>query len=72
MTTPISSAVLLQCSFFAVQYACATCWINAGLQPQAIIGHSLGELVALAVSGGLSLADALKLVAFRANLIDTK
>jgi acyl transferase domain-containing protein len=71
-TTPISSAALLQCSFFAVQYACANFWIDAGLQSQAIIGHSLGELAALAVSGVLSLADALKLVAFRANLIDTK
>jgi acyl transferase domain-containing protein/SAM-dependent methyltransferase/acyl carrier protein len=71
-TTPISSAVSLQCSIFAMQYACASCWIDSGLEPKSIIGHSLGEIVALAVSGALSLSDCLRLVAFRAHLIDTK
>lgn len=69
---PITDAVLLQCSIFAVQYACARCWIDAGLKPQAIIGHSFGELTALAVSGALSLSDSLKLVTCRADLINTK
>ncbi|KAI0123144.1 hypothetical protein BJ170DRAFT_703922 [Xylariales sp. AK1849] len=36
------------------------------------IGHSLGELTALAVSRVLSLTDAIKLIAGRAHLIDTK
>lgn len=71
-TTPIASAVSLQCSIFAVQYACARCWIDSRLKPDAIIGHSLGELVALAVSGALPLGDCLKLVAFRAHLVDTQ
>jgi acyl transferase domain-containing protein/acyl carrier protein len=70
--TPISNAVTLQCSIFAMQYACASCWIDSGLEPKSIIGHSLGEIVALAVSGVLSLDDCLKLVCFRAHLIDTK
>jgi acyl transferase domain-containing protein/SAM-dependent methyltransferase len=70
--TSIASAISLQCSIFAVQYACARCWIDSGLKPDAIIGHSLGELVALAVSGVLSLGDCLRLVASRAHLIDTK
>ncbi|GLA58211.1 type I Iterative Polyketide synthase (PKS) [Aspergillus tubingensis] len=70
--TPIDSALSLQCSIFAVQYACARCWIDGGLKPDAIIGHSLGEIVALGVSGALSLTDCLKLIAYRARLIDTK
>lgn len=69
---PITDTVLLQCSIFAVQYACARCWIDAGLTPQAIIGHSFGELTALAISGTLSLEDALRLVTCRADLINTK
>jgi acyl transferase domain-containing protein/acyl carrier protein len=69
---PITSAVALQSSIFAMQYACARSWIDAGLKPQAIIGHSFGELTALAVSGALSLVDALKLMTCRASLIDTK
>ncbi|GLA95299.1 type I Iterative Polyketide synthase (PKS) [Aspergillus tubingensis] len=70
--TPIDSALSLQCSIFAVQYACARCWIDGGLKLDAIIGHSLGEIVALGVSGALSLTDCLKLIAYRARLIDTK
>ena len=69
---PISTAVSLQCSTFAVQYACASCWIDSGLRPAVIIGHSLGELVALALSGILSLQDCLSLVAQRASLIDNQ
>lgn len=71
-TEPIVDTTLLQCSIFAVQYACARCWIDAGFKPQAIIGHSFGELTALAISGALSLEDSLKLVTCRADLINTR
>ena len=46
--------------------------MNAGLKVSAVIGHSLGELTALAVSGKLSIRDCLKLVAARADLIKTE
>ncbi|KAH7320277.1 BcPKS16, polyketide synthase [Stachybotrys elegans] len=69
---PSTSVTTLQCSQFAVQYACARTWIDAGLKPNVVIGHSLGELTALAVSGVLSLPDAIKLVATRGSLIETK
>lgn len=68
-TQPISNIQVLQCGLFALQYACARCWIESGLQVDAVIGHSLGELTALAVAGVLSLKDALNLVATRASLI---
>ncbi|KAF2008704.1 ketoacyl-synt-domain-containing protein [Aaosphaeria arxii CBS 175.79] len=71
-TEPIADVVCLQCSIFAMEYAWASLWINAGIKPAAIIGHSLGELIALAVSGALSLKDALNLVAYRAHLISTR
>jgi len=70
--TDISDVVILQTGFVAVQYACATTWMNAGLKVSAVIGHSLGELTALAVSGKLSIRDCLKLVAARADLIKTE
>ncbi|KPM35785.1 Conidial yellow pigment biosynthesis polyketide synthase, partial [Neonectria ditissima] len=69
---PITNPVILQCGTVAVQYACAQCWIDGGLRVDAIIGHSLGELTALAVSGVLSLSDALKVVYTRAELINEK
>ena len=69
---PITDVVTLQCGTFAMQYACAKCWIDAGLQVEALIGHSFGELTAMVLSGVLSLRDGLKLIASRASLMATK
>ena len=69
---PLADVVALQCGTFAMQYACAKCWIDAGIQVEAVIGHSFGELTAMVVSGILSLRDGLKLVASRASLMATK
>jgi len=55
---------------FVVEYALARLLISWGIEPQAMIGYSLGEYVAAAVSGALSLDDALELVARRARLIE--
>ena len=68
---PLTSAVTLQCGTFAMQYACAKCWIDAGLQVDAVVGHSFGELTAMVVSGVLSLRAGLKLIACRASLMET-
>ena len=68
----LSDVVTLQCGTFAMQYASAKCWIDAGLVVDAVIGHSFGELTAMAISGVLSLGDGLKLVASRASLMKTK
>ncbi|KAJ0165997.1 Conidial yellow pigment biosynthesis polyketide synthase [Colletotrichum tanaceti] len=69
---PISDPTVLQCGTVAVQYACARCWIDGGLPVAGVVGHSLGELTALAVSGVLSLEDTLKVVFTRAELIKTR
>lgn len=50
--------------------ACYRAWIaETGLLPAAAAGHSLGEYTALVASGALSLADALPLVRFRAQVM---
>ena len=69
---PVQDIVVLQCSTFAMQFAFAMCWLDAGLEVSAVIGHSFGELTALVVSGVLSLHDGLKLVASRASLMATE
>lgn len=69
---PLGDVVTLQCGTFAVQYACAKCWIDAGLQVDAMVGHSFGELTAMVVSGILSLRDGINLIASRASLMATK
>ncbi|KAL9629786.1 MAG: hypothetical protein Q9204_005076 [Flavoplaca sp. TL-2023a] len=67
--TPIMDAVKLQTTLFALQYSCAQCWIDCGIQVAAIVGHSFGELTALCIAGVLSLKDSLRAVAARAKLV---
>ncbi|KAL4814504.1 hypothetical protein BDW67DRAFT_192176 [Aspergillus spinulosporus] len=66
---PIADVVLLHSALFAAQYACALTWIDAGVVPAALIGHSFGQLTALTVSGVLSLKDGLALITGRAKLM---
>ncbi|OTA64239.1 putative polyketide synthase [Hypoxylon sp. EC38] len=67
--TPIQDTVLLQVALFAVQYACARSWIDSGLKPAAVVGHSFGELTALCISQALSLEDTIRMIVNRATLV---
>ena len=66
---PINDPLVLQPLFFALQYSSAMSWIDCGVEPKALVGHSFGELTALCVSGVLSLEHALKLVQGRSKTI---
>ena len=59
-----------QPAVFVVELALARLWMSWGIQPQALLGHSLGEYVAAVLAGVFTLEDALELVAERARLID--
>lgn len=69
---PFSSVVSLQCCIFAVQYSFAKMWLDCGLKVDTVVGHSFGELTAMAVSGTLSLESTIDIIRARANLIETK
>ncbi|HEX6290021.1 MAG TPA: amino acid adenylation domain-containing protein [Herpetosiphonaceae bacterium] len=76
--TPIDTAALrlnrtdlAQPILFALEYALAQQWIAWGVEPQALIGHSLGEYVAATLAGVFALPDALRVVAARARLIQS-
>ena len=60
---------LTQPALFSIEYALARWWMSLGLEPAAMVGHSIGEYVAACLAGVFSLQDALAIVAFRGRLM---
>lgn len=63
---------LTQPSLFLIEIAFARLWQSWGVQPTAMIGHSVGEYVAACLAGVLTMDDALQLVARRAELVQAQ
>ncbi|KAI1423700.1 beta-ketoacyl synthase [Xylaria sp. FL1777] len=70
--TPVDDIVSLHCMLFAVQYSTARAWIESGVEVDTLLGHSFGQLTALAVAGSIALKDALTLISGRARLLREK
>ncbi|NUT93988.1 MAG: acyltransferase domain-containing protein, partial [Saccharothrix sp.] len=60
---------VVQPALFGMMVSLAALWRSYGVEPDAVVGHSQGEIAAAHVAGALSLADAARVVALRSRAL---
>ncbi|MEU7146380.1 type I polyketide synthase [Nocardia sp. NPDC046473] len=60
---------VVQPMLWAVMVSLAELWRSYGVEPDAVVGHSQGEIAAACVAGALSLQDAARIVALRSKAL---
>ena len=66
---PVTGIERIQPVLVGIQLALTELWRSYGVEPDAVIGHSMGEVTAAVVAGALSVADGLKVIATRSRLM---
>ena len=74
LTNPAAEPLLerldvIQPAIFGIQVALAALWRSWGVEPDAVVGHSLGEVAAAHVAGILSIEDAARVICRRSLLV---
>jgi acyl transferase domain-containing protein/NADPH:quinone reductase-like Zn-dependent oxidoreductase/7-keto-8-aminopelargonate synthetase-like enzyme/acyl carrier protein len=67
----IHQTAYTQPALFALEWSLAQLWRSWGVEPQAVLGHSVGEYAAACVAGVFSLEEGLKLIATRGRLMQS-
>ncbi len=65
----LAETSLAQPALFVVEHALARLWMEWGVRPEAMIGHSVGEYVGACLAGVFDLEEALALVAARGRIV---
>ncbi|MFD5322377.1 SDR family NAD(P)-dependent oxidoreductase [Streptomyces sp. NPDC127092] len=68
-TPPIDRVDVIQPALFAIMTSLARLWQHHGIHPDAVIGHSQGEIAAAHIAGALTLDDAAKIVTLRSRTL---
>ncbi|MEJ3750348.1 SDR family NAD(P)-dependent oxidoreductase, partial [Actinomycetes bacterium KLBMP 9797] len=68
---PLSRVDVVQPALWAMMVSLAAVWRSYGVTPDAVVGHSQGEIAAACVAGALSIEDAARVVARRSRAIAT-
>jgi acyl transferase domain-containing protein/NADPH:quinone reductase-like Zn-dependent oxidoreductase/acyl carrier protein len=64
----VQHADVAQPAIFMLQVGLAALWRSWGIEPAAIVGHSVGEVAAAHIAGALSLEDAVQVIYHRSRL----
>ena len=70
-TAQLTQTKMTQPALFAIEYALAKLWQSYGIQPDYMIGHSVGEYVAATIAGIMTLEEGLKLICKRGLLMQS-
>lgn len=68
---PLTGFAVIQHAIFCTQVATAALWRSWGVLPDAVVGHSLGEVAAAHVAGALPLDDAVRVLAVRSAILES-
>ncbi len=60
---------VVQPTLFAVEVALAQLWRSWGVEPDAVVGHSMGEAAAAYIAGALSMDEAARVICRRSELL---
>ena len=69
-TSQMQRTGIAQPAIFAMQVSLAELWKSWGIQPAAIVGHSVGEIAAACVAGVFSLEEGARIIVQRARYMD--
>ncbi len=67
----IERTLYAQPLIFSIEYALSKFWKSIGIEPDIVLGHSIGEYAAAVISDVISLNDGVRLVAARCRLMDS-
>jgi acyl transferase domain-containing protein/acyl carrier protein len=67
----LKQTAVAQPALLAIEYALSKLWMEWGIEPRSMIGHSVGEFVAACLAGVMPVDSALALIAERGRLMQS-